>query len=262
MHGICACAHLLVLLLHLASPPWGALATPPPHAKVAVLRLGQELAFEQFTAPFTARYILEAKSLQPEDELEVRISHSALPPVSFSFALEEFPKDGSVVPDRRKLRHLVRALSSSLLPDRQLAANGSGAAAVAAASNNTSLRRRRLDTSIFVVALGKTGRIVVQGKEHDRALLLVYAKPTGVRGFGVEPSVSVRFNIIAERKMFNNAIPESGVRMAFLGVFLLLGASLLLVPALSRVLRRGDELMVNMVQEHKENKDKEHDRSR
>jgi len=217
------------LLLALCACAW-ARAEP---TRARALRFGHPIALENVVAPTVVTYILDAfKGLG--DQCEVRVSHVALPPVTFSFALGEFPDDGSVELDRRrplKAAHRRRALR-----------NRTG-----------TTRRRRLDTSTFQVPLGKRGRIVVDGKELERALLYVSVRPAGVRSYGVEPTVAVAYNIVVEMNMLNNAVPESGVRMAFVGALCLLGAALVLVPALSRLLARGDELAVEVMMIVKEN---------
>jgi len=88
---------------------------------------------------------------------------------------------------------------------------------------------------------------MVHGKELERALLHVSVRPAGVRSYGVEPTVAVAYNIVVEMNMLNNAVPESGVRMAFVGALCLLGTALVLVPALSRLLARGDELAMDVI---------------
>jgi hypothetical protein len=180
-----------------------------------LLKVGRELRSESILAPGTKTYILSSDGMFPYEAVEIRISHLSLPPAKFTFEVTSFPDDGSVLVKKRTRKPNLR-------------------------------RRRRLNTAITTLTTGKTGSIVLDdGTEGQRTLLIVSAVPTGVRpGEGREKQVEVKYNIIMERKVMNNAIPETALRMIGFGVICLCVSAMVLVPMLSNLLRRGDEVVL------------------
>ena len=181
-----------------------------------LLRVGRELRGESIIAPGTKTYVLSNDGMFPYEAVEIRVSYLSLPPASFTFEVTSFPDDGSVSikKTRTKRPNLLRR------------------------------RRRRLDTAITTVATGRSGAILLDGVENTITLLVVTVTPTGVQpGIGIEKEVEIRYNIIMERKIINNALPETAMRMIGFGIFCLFFSAICLVPMLSKSLGHGDELI-------------------
>ena len=239
--------------LSLGSPEADELRDPSlllPHSSKASLRatplhLNRELFRETMRAPGTRLYVVSTDSAGMFAEVEVRVSHPALPPVEFAFAVSPFPSDGSVIVDKRKRSARARASGRVNLLRRALQLSNqtkesSDATAVASP-------RRILDTSILILRPGPSrGFVVDAGTEHKRILIEVRASPVGVVPGGREVSVDVVFNIIAERKYFDNTIPQSGLRMVSFGVASLFVVTLCMVPALTRLLSYADDLVAEL----------------
>jgi len=199
----CLCIFFLVLF-------WG---VSSELLEAQLLRVGRELRGESMTAPGTKIYALDTEGMFPYEAVEVRISHSSLPPTKFTVSVRSFPDDGSVLIRKRTKRQFLR-------------------------------RRRRLNTEIVTLTTGKAGAILVEGVESQKTLLVVTAVPTGIKpGLGLEKQVDVRYNIIVERKIINNAIPETALKMIGFGIICLFVSSILIVPMLSATLRRGDDII-------------------
>lgn len=189
-----------------------------------LLKVGRELRGESILAPGSKTYVLSSDGLFPYEAVEVRISHLSLPPAKFTFSLLPFPEDGSVSIKSRSRKSNLR-------------------------------RRRRLNTAITSFSAGKTGALLLEnGVEAAKTLLTVNVVPTGVKPIeGLEQQVEVRYNIIVERKVINNAIPETGLRMIGFVIFCLFVSAIVLVPALSAAVRRGDEI----INKNKDSEDKQ-----
>lgn len=180
-----------------------------------LLRVGRELKGETLMAPGSKTYVLSKDGMFPDEAVDIRISYLSIPPAKFSFSVSSYLDDGSVQIKRRAKRPYLRQ------------------------------RRRRLDTAITTITTGKSGLILLNGKESQRTILTVTAVPTGVKpgGEGLEKSVEVRFNIIMERKIINNSIPETASRMIAFGILSLFVSAIVVVPILSSALRKGDDII-------------------
>jgi len=143
------------------------------------------------------------------------VSHLSVPPAKFAFSLQPYPEDGSVlIKKRARKQHWRRRLL-----------------------------RRRLNTALSTITIGRLGALMVNGVETQKALLVVTAIPTGVRPDGIEKTVEIRYNIIIERKVVLNTLPEAAVRMIGFGVVSLFITTLCLVPRMSRLISRADEII-------------------
>lgn len=100
--------------------------------------------------------------------------------------------------------------------------------------------RRRLDTAIYVL------KGYCDAKQ--RGLIRVSCVPTGIRpkaGNRVEERVEIRFNAVAEFKVFENSIPRSTFAMIVFGIGCMTWTAIVVVPALARVFTIADEMVAN-----------------
>jgi hypothetical protein len=213
------------------------------------LLLNQELRREAIQAPGKKLYAFVADPYNIASAMELRISHMSQPPAEFSFQVLPFPDDGSIIIEKRRklIAKDIRKLLLIQKRQKRLLQQQQQQYQLEKTTTTTILpttKRRQLNTAIHRLKTGiKFGGVLLpDGTESKRILIIVSAKPVGILPTGPETSVIVPFNIIIEKKLMDDLIPESAARMVSFGVVCLLCAVFCLVPYLSYVLRTGDDL--------------------
>ena len=232
------------------------------HPHVQLLRKDSELFREQVLAPngYTLYKISSISSgLEPDELLELRISHSAVnPPASFQVALFswrearsawasglEYPRlGGTGSEDEDPSLARGRILQSSLREHSatvDVHVNASSISSVLSQLGGP--WRRRLNTNLHTLHTGQSAKILVRGHEADPVLVVVRARVTGVRPPGVAHSLDtpVRYNIVLEAK-YLQVLPRSALKMVSFGFFCIVFAVIFVVPMLGKILHTADLL--------------------